>query len=300
MAKRMTMDIARLVFSVTSSVADKEFFYSPCYEKFLIQHAPEDEQKRTVFREAQSETFGTLTMLASDTPWSKLENAKSVLFIDDSWELRQNESGEFVFSSPHEHPVRYTTISPDFSTGVVQADFSACDNLLFPVTDNVIQIYVNWLASYGDFILHASGVAFNGDGYCFVGESGAGKSTLVETLVKDPSITVLGEDQVIVRFLEGKFWIYGTPWHTKPEMCSPVGVPLQKLFFLERSFDPQVQAISPVNAVARIMRTAFIPYYRKDLLPGILARLDQISQSIPLFTLTYPLGYDVWQLIRYA
>ena len=45
-----------------------------------------------------------------------------------------------------------------------------------------MMIYANWLAASGDVIVHAAGVAADGQGYAFVGPSGAGKSTLATCL----------------------------------------------------------------------------------------------------------------------
>jgi hypothetical protein len=107
----------------------------------------------------------------------------------------------------------------------------------------------------------------------------------------------LGEDQVILRYLEGRFWIFGTPWHENSGMCSPIGVPLANLFFLERDSDVGIKPIKPVEGVTRIIQNAFIPFYRSDLLPGIMDRLEHLSKLVPFHLLSYQLGTDPWPLI---
>ena len=72
----------------------------------------------------------------------------------------------------------------------------------------------------------------------------------------------LGEDQVIVRHLGGQYLVYGTPWHTNPELCSPGGVPLHKLFFLDRTADHGVQPLGPRAGIERLLQQSFIPYYK--------------------------------------
>lgn len=157
-------------------------------------------------------------------------------------------------------------------------------------------LIVNWLAERGDLMLHASGVILDGKGYAFLGKSTAGKSTLAATLAKHHNTLVLGEDQVVLRHLEDKFWIFGTPWHENPEMCSPKGVPLDGLFFLDREAEPGIQEISAFDGVFRIMQTAFVPYYRPELIPGILDNLALLSSEVPFYQLSYELGEDVYSM----
>lgn len=296
----VSVEIAGLDISLDTLDTGKSILIPPVYEQFMKfggKNTDEDTFPPIIDNPVIS---SRLAIAVNDHPLVAHPGKVHTFILNDTWRLWQNSTREFVFSSPHEIPVKYTTISPDFSTGVVQANFSAFQRLIFPVTDNIIHIFVNWLAAYGDFIMHASGVAFDGHGYCFVGESGAGKSTLVEAIAKQPSVTVLGEDQVIVRCCKGEFWMYGTPWHKKPAMCSPMGVPLKRLFFIERSLAPKANSISPVDAATRILKTAFIPFYRKDLLQDIIGRLALFAETTPSYTLTYPLGFDVWPLIRDA
>lgn len=173
-------------------------------------------------------------------------------------------------------------------------DFSLVKNQgIYPLRSIDIRIMVNWLAGFSDLILHASGVSVNGQGYCFLGESGAGKSTLVSALAKDDSVTILGEDQIILRYLDGQFWIYGTPWHERVEMCSPIGVPLKKMFFLNRIVEARIEPVSPSEGISRILQTAFVPYYLPEKLPGIIERLTLLSKELPFFCLSYKLGSDI-------
>jgi len=168
----------------------------------------------------------------------------------------------------------------------------------YPLKDMDMKLYVNWLARSGDIILHASGVLVDGKGVAFAGNAGAGKSTLASFLLRNYEVKVLGEDQVVLRYINGRFWIFGTPWHENPEMCSPLGAPLEKLFFLDRGLPNGVSEVKAVECTTRILQTAFIPFYRQDLLPGIMDRLGTLSTQVPAFTLSYSLGTDPWPLIE--
>jgi hypothetical protein len=127
-----------------------------------------------------------------------------------------------------------------------------------------------------------------------------GKSTLAAALAADPAVTVLGEDQVILRWLEDRFGIYGTPWHENPLLCSPLGVPLDKVFFLQRTGADGVADCAPADGVARLLQTAFVPYYRPAAVAAILERLALLAERVPFRTLRYRLGSDVSRFLREA
>jgi len=171
---------------------------------------------------------------------------------------------------------------------------------VYPLQGIDMALYANWLACYGDMILHAAGVAVDGQGYCFVGASGAGKSTLTTTLAATAAVTVLGEDQVILRRINDQFWIYGTPWHENTDRCSPGGAPLEKLFFLNRTIGNGVEACGRIEGITRLLQTAFVPYYRPDAVDKILDNLGRLAEQVPFYTLGYQLGADVIRLIREA
>jgi len=224
---------------------------------------------------------------------------KTLICRNEIWELWLDEQERFIFTNPYQALLRQVVIDQGFTKGLLLGNFSdpLVENNLFLPQDLEIVFFVNWLAGFGDVILHAAGFARDGKGVVFTGPSGVGKSTLAAGLKHNPSLTILGEDQVLLRFLDGQFWIFGTPWHENPSMCSPSGVPLDQVFFLERNGREAVQAISPSAGVTRLLQTAFIPYYRRDVVEKILERLVLLSESIPFQTLSYRLGTDVLTMI---
>lgn len=210
------------------------------------------------------------------------------------WELWNDQNDDFVFVSPRQSPPKRVTIGKAFQKGVITFDFSSVqDREIYPLESIDIRIAVNWLANFGDLILHASGVAVGSHGYCFIGASGAGKSTLTRDLADQGELTILGEDQIILRYLSGQFWIFGTPWHEHEDRCSPIGVPLRKVFFLDRHQNPGIRKYPASDGVTKILQTAFVPYYLPDKLPRIMDQLSLLSAKIPFYQLSYQLGTPV-------
>jgi hypothetical protein len=211
------------------------------------------------------------------------------------WQLNLDPQSQYVFTNPMQSLRRKLVVDEGFTKGRLLGDFknpSQFGNYPMP-QDLEIVFYANWLGTYGDLILHASGFALDGKGYAFAGPSGVGKSTLAGLLKDEPGVTVLGEDQLVLRLLGDTFWIFGTPWHENRSLCSPMGVPLEKLFILEKNGDNSLNQMSPLQGVTNLLQTAFIPYYRPEVVKKILDRLCLLSQAIPINQISYVIGDDV-------
>lgn len=260
------------------------------YEKFLKENLP--------IKPAPGQGKGILS-LSLHKDQQGIEKCWGVpVCLTKIWELWLDENGHYIFISPRQSPPKGVKIDPEFRTGEIFGDFSLIkDQAVYPLSSIDIRIMVNWLAGFGDLILHAAGVSVKDRGYCFIGEAGTGKSTLASALAIHESVTVLGEDQVILRYLDGQFWIFGTPWHEHVEMCSPIGVPLKKIFFLDREMEQESKLVSPSEGVTRILQTAFVPYYLPDKVQMIMGRLSLLGGVIPFFRLNYKLGSDILPFI---
>jgi hypothetical protein len=243
-------------------------------------------------------TGDALILRLRNEPLPNTSLSEKLHYLSKTWEFWKDTAGHLIFLALEQVPPCKITVSPDFKYGEVLGNFSqVAVKTIYPLENLEIRLFAAWLATRGDMILHASGVMVDGRGYCFVGSSGAGKSTLVTTLAVNPLVTVLGEDQVILRYLGDRFWIFGTPWHIDPNGCSPEGVPLEKLFFLDRNAKPGVEWVTPLEGVARLLQTAFIPYYLQESMPAILDRLALLAETISFHSLSYQLGTDPWSLI---
>lgn len=222
-----------------------------------------------------------------------IDSGKRLLY-NETTNIWEDEQSNFTFQLKSYNRVFLTTrVDKNFKEGQFQyanADVDPAEIALMDLFD--LRLYLNWLANFGDLVLHASGFVFEGKGYCFLGESGRGKSTLVRDLVGRDGLIVLGEDQVILRYLDGQFRIFGTPWHTDPNYCSSLDAPLEKMFFLDRLQPQKITEMTPLEVTSRVLQTAFVPWYRKECLPLILERVALLPQSASCLTLSYKLGQD--------
>lgn len=259
-----------------------------CHTKFLVDAAP-GAGLRLKVREGQ---------LRDASEWC------SVFGDPKTWRLWRDGAGRRVFTpSRYSPPPRQITVDPAFAEGEVICDFSGypkAGQAIYPLRDIDMVLCANLLAESGGMILHAAGVDDGGAGHVFAGHSGAGKSTLATQLASHSSVTVLGEDQVILRRQRGQILVYGTPWHTDLARCEPGGVPLKKLFFLDRANTCGVEPCGPRAGVELLLQNALIPYYNRTGVERIVDTLPNLAEKVPFFRLGFELGSDVLSLIRKA
>ena len=133
----------------------------------------------------------------------------------------------FRFTSPFYGPMPYkqARFNADFTAGeiVLHGDYFDRDQganaLEYPLDELLM---VNLLARGRGVEVHACGVEdSDGRGYLFVGQSGAGKTTIARLCENAGGAQVLSDDRIILRSLDGRIWMYGTPWQGEAEFASP-------------------------------------------------------------------------------
>ncbi len=298
----LCITIAGLTICITAHDTGLDLLVPPSYQSFLQS---EYSSNTHIFRnlgENNSDLNSRLVLEAKTDPIIFNDAERKLLYRSENWELwsSQNEC-QYTFIAPRLIPPRQIITDTSFKFGEVSGNFSDIpESLLFPLEGLDIRLFSNWLANFGDVILHAAGVCVDGRGYCFPAPSGYGKSTLLKQLVKHDNILALGEDQVILRLKNDQFWIYGTPWHENPDLCSPLGVPLKGFFFLERNGTQNIKPMATIDSLASLIQNAFIPFYRRETLTNILENLSVAVKNVPSWRLDYKLGTNVWELIQTA
>lgn len=146
---------------------------------------------------------------------------------------------------------------------------------------------VHLLAAGAGIILHSCGLGRDGRGLLFVGESGAGKSTLARMWDQEEGVTILSDDRIIVRRRDGEFWAYGTPWHGEAAFSSPLGVKLDRMFFLRHGSENSLTECTEANAVARLLTCSFLPHWDAEGMAFSLEFLAELAAAVPCQELTF-------------
>ena len=120
---------------------------------------------------------------------------------------------------------------------------------------NVMMISTSMAASYHQTLfIHASLVRHNGYGYPFCASSGTGKSTHVSMWLRHiPNCDLMNDDNPIIRIIDGKAYIYGSPWSGKTPCYRNIKAPLGAMSRIDRADHNYVEKLSPIEGFTSIL-----------------------------------------------
>jgi hypothetical protein len=149
--------------------------------------------------------------------------------------------------------------------------------------------------------LHGCGIIdHDGRGQLFVGQSGAGKTTTARVWLSEGDYEIVSDDRVIVRFIDGEWRMFGTPWHGEAELSSPVSAPLGAIHLLVQASRTELVSLPPAQAAASLFGCTFPPFYDAEAVAFTLECLDRIVSDIPVRALRFLPDRSVIDCIRSA
>ncbi len=117
------------------------------------------------------------------------------------------------------------------------------------------------LYRYDAFLLHASAVCVDGQGYAFAAKSGTGKSThsyLWKELLGE-RFSFINGDKPIVRLHDGVPYLYGTPFAGKEGENTPTRAPLRAITILCRGEQDRIEPLSADDTFFALMHQVLHP-----------------------------------------
>lgn len=149
------------------------------------------------------------------------------------------------------------------------------------------------MEKYDAFFFHCSSVAVNGEAVLFTAQSGTGKSTHRNLWLKNfgDRVTVINDDKPIIRRIDGKFYVCGTPWKGKEGKGENIRVPAKALCFLSRAEENSIGAIDTASVVARALNQTVRPD-DPALMSNLLELLDGFIRQVDCYDLRVNMDDD--------
>ena len=283
MSEGLNLKIADIVFSILPTDGIKGFSLEKNYMPFKTDDEPDVVLKPGIDFESvpARQTFTTNT-------WNYCQADGRHVF-------------NFFYSSKNNRPERRLVLNNGFKTGeiILGKTVRGRNGILrnpfsYPI-DQLLMISL--LPQEQGLLVHSCGFVYKNKGYLFIGSSGAGKSTLSRILQKN-NILVLNDDRVAVRKRHGRFYTYGTPWHGTEEIVSPEIAPLKGLFFLKKDIKNRLQKISLSDAVSKLIKCSFPPFWHREGISSTLKICEDIATSTPAFEFSFTSDDRAFEMIR--
>lgn len=282
------VSIADITIGLATDDPELEPLVQGAMKKFVVARADPDVRVRAV--------------------WSDLSTAKGGEKIFDSggvWQLYgEDDAYRFCFLSSAfgSRPYKEACFNHDFSYGEVAfhrpyfTSGRAAHALEYPLDELLL---MHLLARGRGAEVHSCGVVdVSGNGHLFLGQSGAGKTTLARLWQREEGVKILSDDRVVLRKMDGRFWMYGTPWHGDAMLADPSRAPLTRLYFLRHGEKNRLVPQGNAGAVGRLFACSFPPFYSPEALDYTLAFFEQVVQAVPCAELSFVPDQAVVKFLR--
>lgn len=108
----------------------------------------------------------------------------------------------------------------------------------------------------------------------------------------------MSDDRIIVRKIDGQFWIYGTPWHGEANLCSPKKARLEKIFFLKHAEKNGIKKISLIDATSCMIVCSFPTFWNKKGMEFTVGFIDELTREVPCYELGFVPDERVLDLVE--
>ena len=142
------------------------------------------------------------------------------------------------------------------------------------------------LVEYDAFLMHAAAVELDGETYLFAAKSGVGKTTHAKLWLQEfgERAKVINGDKPVCRFLDGRLYVFGTPWCGKENLGSNAMSPVKAICFLERGADNRIRRMEEREVIGRIFHQLLMPR-EEAVMNHFLDMIDRILATVECYLL---------------
>lgn len=154
------------------------------------------------------------------------------------------------------------------------------------INNALMLLYMVYTTKLGTLMIHSSVTMWNGGGYAFLGKSGTGKSTHSSLWLKNiESTELLNDDNPVVRHIDGKSYIYGSPWSGKTPCYKNRRVELKAIVQLSQAPFNRITSLRGLEAYAAFMPSCSSIKWKKELADALNATIEAVIMSTKTFHL---------------
>lgn len=173
-------------------------------------------------------------------------------------------------------------------------DFSDCSCKLYGNKymrgfglNNALMLIFAFAGNLKDTLLiHASLIRKNNYGYAFVAKSGTGKSTHTSLWLKHvPDCDLMNDDNPIIRIINGKAFIYGSPWSGKTPCYRAVKAKLGAVTRIERATENSIEKLATVKAFASLLPCCSSMKWDKKMYNAYCCTITKIIATTNIYIL---------------
>lgn len=146
-------------------------------------------------------------------------------------------------------------------------------------------LFNRMLLKYEGCMLHSSAVVVDGYAYLFSADSGTGKSTHTQLWLKHfgDRAYIINDDKPALRQIDGKWYVFGTPWSGKTDLNKNKKVPLGAIVFLERAEQNWIDKIPVKEAIPKFFNQTIRRLNKEQNMELVLKNMEKILTGNPIY-----------------
>jgi hypothetical protein len=149
-----------------------------------------------------------------------------------------------------------------------------------------ISLYIVGILPYHNaFTLHSVSLQYKNKGICFTASSGVGKTTHTNFWKHKFGAEILNGDTPIIKFIDDKPYIYGSPWCGTSDIFVKKKVPLDVIVTLKRGKENKMRKLSKFEAVSFILGQIRRPMWDIKLTDMCLTYAEMLTNTISVYEL---------------
>ena len=135
-------------------------------------------------------------------------------------------------------------------------------------------------------LIHASLVRHDGYGYAFNAKSGTGKSTQVSLWLRHiTNCDLMNDDNPVIRMIDGKPYIYGSPWSGKTPCYRNTKAPLGAITRIDRAKENSIEELSPTEAFGSVLTSCSTMRWDGEIFENIFQAVREVIETTKIYTL---------------
>jgi hypothetical protein len=213
----------------------------------------------------------------------RLIAADLVIDIDVKGELLKQRAQQYIYTGDREPDVTFDEVSQQYyidrQKDHPHLSFDECEYFFSG------SYFYEQLTKFDGIMLHASCVEYEGKAYLFSANPGTGKSTHTHLWMKYlPGARILNDDKPAIRYYNGQFYAFGTPWSGKTDESANAGAPIGGICFLSRG-ENKITKIPGAAAIGLFMEQT-ARTRDKDVMDRVMTMINRVLTEVPVYKLS--------------
>lgn len=186
---------------------------------------------------------------------------------------------QILVSNVHGHKCCLLQTNKDCSEGIVA--LHGTDTMMnFGINNSLMMMFAFAAADKGTLLMHASVIRKDGNGYLFLGVSGTGKSTHTSNWLKYiKDCDLMNDDNPVVRFIDGKTIVFGSPWSGKTPCYRNIEALVGGFVQLKQAPFNKIRKMGVIETFASILPSCSVMKWDKRVYCGICDTVQHVIET---------------------